>query len=265
MPIDRDSYAYRIEWALFTGRPPPEPRSETERRTRDRRLLHQAREREQQAAEHAAAMAREPVRLDVRWTGATLLHLEGECTSDTAVGRVHLRRSSKLGARVVFLGDHRGMKGRPLELNGEAMANPLRIGCVPGREWGLDGFLVQQLSADVPEAVADAAFDPFGQPPKRLIYEWDRMRPEAAEAAAEAWRCEWRRRHSVPHPRRDLNQAPASDIAASVRGVADWRARAIVEERDLRGAYESLWQIAARVRGVGPRTVEGIIRAGYRV
>ena len=110
-----------------------------------------------------------------------------------------------------------------------------------------------------------AAFDPFGKPPKRLIYEWDRMRPEAAEAAAQAWRREWRRRHSVPHPR-DLNQRRRRRTSPRRSGASRIGAlSAIVEERDLRGAYGSLGEIADRVRGVGPRTVEGITKAGYRV
>ncbi|MCC6876005.1 MAG: helix-hairpin-helix domain-containing protein [Sandaracinaceae bacterium] len=55
----------------------------------------------------------------------------------------------------------------------------------------------------------------------------------------------------------DVNTASAADLSLLPR-IGPTLARRIVEERDARGPYGSLEELASRVRGVGPRTVEGL-------
>lgn len=62
---------------------------------------------------------------------------------------------------------------------------------------------------------------------------------------------------SVHQPRRiDVNTAPASELDLLPR-IGPARAAAIVAEREAHGPYRTLDDLQ-RVKGIGPRTVEGI-------
>jgi competence protein ComEA len=53
----------------------------------------------------------------------------------------------------------------------------------------------------------------------------------------------------------DINRATASELAASLNGVGDAKAQAIVEHREKNGPFKSADQLA-EVRGIGLKTVE---------
>ena len=269
MPIDRNSFWYRFDKALARGWRLPEPKTDEERRYRDRSLRHQAIERERKDAARTAAMARPAVALNVKWSEADLIFARGTCR----FGAVRLARTGA-GAALSFAprpGDVDALIERPWTLAGARMPEPLREGCHPGSEWGRAEHTIRIVQSQVPAIVSDDIFDRLGIPPAAWIARWNRRAPSVWTEKYAAWQRAWGGRHHTLHPaererqRLDFNQAPASDIAASVRGIGPRRARAIVDERDLRGPYESHPDIATRVRGVGGRTVSAIIVAGYRV
>jgi competence protein ComEA len=54
----------------------------------------------------------------------------------------------------------------------------------------------------------------------------------------------------------DLNSASAEEIAAALNGVGKVKAEAIVEERTKNGPFKDLNEVAERVKGIAPATLE---------
>lgn len=54
----------------------------------------------------------------------------------------------------------------------------------------------------------------------------------------------------------DLNSASADEIAQSLNGIGKVKAEAIVTERDQNGKFKDLEDVAKRVKGIGPATLE---------
>lgn len=54
----------------------------------------------------------------------------------------------------------------------------------------------------------------------------------------------------------DLNSASAEEIADALNGVGKVKAEAIVAERTQNGPFKDLNEVAERVKGIGPATLE---------
>lgn len=54
----------------------------------------------------------------------------------------------------------------------------------------------------------------------------------------------------------DLNSASAEEIAEALSGVGKVKAEAIVAERTQNGPFKDLSEVAERVKGIGPATLE---------
>ncbi len=54
----------------------------------------------------------------------------------------------------------------------------------------------------------------------------------------------------------DLNSASADEIAQSLTGIGKVKAEAIVAERTQNGPFKELNEVAERVKGIGPATLE---------
>ncbi|GAB6068297.1 hypothetical protein JCM13664_16160 [Methylothermus subterraneus] len=54
----------------------------------------------------------------------------------------------------------------------------------------------------------------------------------------------------------DLNSASAEEIAEALNGVGKVKAEAIVAERTQNGPFKDLNEVAERVKGIGPATLE---------
>ena len=62
----------------------------------------------------------------------------------------------------------------------------------------------------------------------------------------------------------DVNNATAQQLE-SVSGIGPSTARTIVQERERAGAFESLDDLAERVRGIGPKKAKALQAAGLTV
>ena len=62
----------------------------------------------------------------------------------------------------------------------------------------------------------------------------------------------------------DVNSATAQQLE-SVSGIGPSTARTIVQERERAGAFESLDDLAERVRGIGPKKAKALQAAGLTV
>ncbi|HLR29953.1 MAG TPA: ComEA family DNA-binding protein [Paenalcaligenes sp.] len=69
--------------------------------------------------------------------------------------------------------------------------------------------------------------------------------------------------YALPIGAMDLNQASRAELQ-SLPGIGPKTAETIIEERERGGAFTSLQDLSARVRGIGPKRLEALKEAGLQ-
>ncbi|HLR82964.1 MAG TPA: DUF655 domain-containing protein [Paenalcaligenes sp.] len=69
--------------------------------------------------------------------------------------------------------------------------------------------------------------------------------------------------YALPIGAMDLNQASQAQLQ-SLPGIGPKTAETIIEERERGGAFTSLQDLSARVRGIGPKRLEALQEAGLQ-
>ena len=93
---------------------------------------------------------------------------------------------------------------------------------------GASTSLARILVSEVPEAVADEIFDPFGIPPHAVLEKWTRIGGARRKEMQAAWEADWAERHGRPYSRgggptkREDTEEPTRDerIAEATRSYS---------------------------------------------
>ena len=89
------------------------------------------------------------------------------------------------------------------------------------------------------------------------------MLPETARTLLLAASVGWSALHAQPAPV-NANIATAAQLE-TVKGIGPKTAQIIIQERERSGPYESMQDLAERVRGIGPRKARALREAGLTV